>query len=305
MRIAVTGAGGRLGRAIVRALGTGGGDHEALAWTRAEFDLDDPVPVNYLLDATMPATVIHAAAWTDVDGCALDPELAIRRNGRATGVLARATAARGIDLVVISTNEIFDGEGAPRPYEPGDRPSPANAYGKSKQTGERAAEFAYEGAARAGVGGGRGHLGVARTAWLFGPGAPDFPVKIARAAQRAIAAGEPLRIVADEIGTPSHVEDVAQAIVALVEAGAIAGIHHLVNAGTASRADWGRDVLERVGLAADVVEVGLADFPRPSRPPRWGVLAPTPLPGGAAMRDWREAMTAYEPALRQSVNITP
>jgi dTDP-4-dehydrorhamnose reductase len=304
VRIAVTGAGGRLGRAIVRAL-EATESHEPLPWTRAEFDLDDPALVNALLDTAGPEVVIHAAAWTDVDGCALDPALAVRRNGEATGVLAAATAARGLDLLVISTNEVFDGEGAPRPYEPADPPAPGNAYGTSKLAGERAAAFAYEAATRAGVGGGRGRLGIARTAWLFGPGAPDFPVKIARAASRAIAAGEPLRIVADEIGTPTYVEDVADAVVAMLGAGAIEGVSHLVNAGTASRADWGRDVLARLELEVEVVEVGLADFPRPSRPPRWGVLAPTPLPSGEGLRSWREAMAAYAPALRQSVNITP
>jgi dTDP-4-dehydrorhamnose reductase len=111
--------------------------------------------------------------------------------------------------------------------------------------------------------------------------------------------------VADEIGTPTYVDDVAAAIVALLEAGGIEGVHHLVNGGTASRADWGRLVLERLELPAEVVEVGLADFPRPSRPPRWGVLAPTLLPGGGALRMWQEAMAAYEPALRRSVTITP
>ena len=297
MRIAVTGAGGRLGKALVRAL-EASGSHEALRWTRADFDLDDPVPIDALLDAAAPDVVVHAAAWTDVDGCALDPDLALRRNGTATGLLAAATAVRGLDLLVISTNEVFDGEGEPRPHEPGDRTAPGNPYGASKLAGEGAATDAYAGA-------GGGHLGIARTAWLFGPGAPDFPVKIARGATRAIAAGEPMRIVADEIGTPTYVEDVAGAIVQLIEGGTIEGIHHLVNGGIASRAEWGRDVLARLDLAVEVVEVGLADFPRPSRPPRWGVLAPTPLPGGAGLRSWRAAMAAYEPALRRSVTITP
>src|SRR4051794_24827206 len=108
MRVAVTGAGGRLGRALIAALedapftGLGG----PIAWSRPDFDLDDvtPVIIRRLLDRDRPEVVVHAAAWTDVDACARDPQLALRRNGAATGKLAEALAQRGLDLVAISTN---------------------------------------------------------------------------------------------------------------------------------------------------------------------------------------------------------
>ncbi|MEW5991543.1 MAG: sugar nucleotide-binding protein [Chloroflexota bacterium] len=307
MRIAVTGSGGRLGGALVRAItaAPAAAALEVVAWGRAELDLDAPTGIDRLVEVSGVDVVVHAAAWTDVDGCALDPELALRRNGVATGILAAATARRGIDLIALSTNEVFDGSGpagrphepADRPYEPADPPSPANAYGASKLAGERLAAAAY---ARRGS---RGRFGIVRTAWLFGPGRPDFPVKIALAARRAIAAGEPLRLVADEIGTPTFVEDVAGAILGLVQAGAVGGVHHVVNGGMASRAEWGRDVVGRLGLDVEVEEVSLADFPRPSRPPRWGVLAATPVPGGRVLRPWPQAMAAYLPALRESVTM--
>lgn len=305
MRVAVTGPGGRLGRAVMAALTRAG--HETLAMDRRVFDLDAPAGIGAVLDELRPELVVHAAAWTDVDGCAREPELAMRRNGEATGIIAAASSARRISLLAISTNEVFDGEGPRRPHAPLDSPRPANPYGASKLAGERAATDAYASA------GAEGSLGIARTAWLFGPGAPDFPRKIAAAAARARTAGEPLRVVADEFGTPTYVEDVAEGIAALVSAGTTAGIHHLVNGGEASRAEWARDVLERLGLeAVDLVDVGLADFPRPSRPPRWGVLEPTPVPaarpsgGGATrfLRPWREAMAAYAPALRESVTMS-
>lgn len=301
MRIAVTGAGGRLGRALIAALEDAPftGPAGPLAWTRAEFDLDAPEGIGDLLDATRPELVIHAAAWTDVDGCARDPDLAMRRNAGATGVLASATAARGIDLLVISTNEVFDGIRGEGAYGPGDPTAPANPYGASKLAGERVAFAVY---AAAGAG---GALGIARTAWLFGPGAPDFPAKIAAAARRAIAASEALRVVGDEIGTPTYAADVADAVIELIGAGAVAGMHHLVNGGIASRADWARDVLNRLNLPAEIVEVSQAEFTRPSRPPLWGVLAPTPLPGGETIRPWQEAMADYAPTLRRSVTIAP
>ena len=158
MRVAVTGAAGRLGRALITSLGeapyTGPGG--PLAWGRAEFDLDAP-------DA--------------VEGCARDPATADARNGDATGVLARACATRGVDLIVISTNEVFDGmrrDGIG--YGPADAPAPANPYGASKLRGELAAQDAYADASR-------GQLAIVRTAWLFGPGRPDFPAKILAAAR--------------------------------------------------------------------------------------------------------------------------
>src|SRR5262245_58365092 len=190
MRVAVTGARGRLGQALVAALGDAPytGPAGPLAWTRADFDLDAPEGVGERLDRDRVEVVVHAAAWTDVDGCAREPELAEARNGDATGVLARACAARGLDLLVISTNEVFDGRRMDGiGYGPDDEPAPANPYGASKLAGERAAREAYD---RAG-----GQLAIIRTAWLFGPGKPDFPTKVLAAAREAARTGEPLRAV--------------------------------------------------------------------------------------------------------------
>ena len=293
MRVAVTGAGGRLGRALVAALADAPftGLSGPLAWPRASFDLDVPEGVGALLDGERPEVVVHAAAWTDVDGCARDPELAMRRNGAATGVLARACAERAIDLIVISTNEVFDGRRTDgRGYAPTDEPGPVNPYGASKLAGEVAAREAFETA-------GSGRLAVVRTAWLFGPGAPDFPAKILAAADRAAEAGEPLRVVGDETGCPTYVADLADAIVELLGADAVDGIHHIVNGLWATRADWARYVVGRAGVLVEVVDVPGSTWTRASTPPRWGVLEPTPLPGGLPLRPWPDAMADYAPVL--------
>lgn len=299
MRVAVTGAGGRLGSDLVAALADAPftGPSGPIAWRRDAFDLDAPDAIGARLDADRPEVVVHAAAWTDVDGCALDPELARRRNGLATGILAEACAARGTDLLIVSTNEVFDGSRTDGlPYLPTDLPTPGNPYGASKAEGERLATAAF-----ARGGGGRGaSLGIARTAWLFGAPGRDFPSRILDAAERARAAGEPLRAVGDEWGTPTYTADVAEAIVELLADDAIAGIHHLVNMPFASRADWARDVVARAGLDVEVVDVPASTWERPSRPPRWGVLAPTPLPSGEPLRSWPAAMADYAPALRRS-----
>jgi dTDP-4-dehydrorhamnose reductase len=296
MRVAVTGSTGRLGTALVRALADSPftGPAGPLAWTRADFDLDAPSDVTAALDRDRPEVVVHTAAWTDVDGCARDPELATRRNGVATGRLAIACAERGIDLLMISTNEVFDGTRRDgRPYEPTDEVAPANPYGASKAAGEDVARAAYLNR--------RGTVGIARTAWLYGLPGADFPRKIVDAARRAAMAGEALRIVGDEWGTPSYAVDVADAIVELLAEDAIGGIHHLVGGGIASRADWARDVIARLGVDVATLEVPASTWQRASTPPAWGVLAATPLPSGEPIRPWQEAMADYAPLLRRTV----
>jgi len=300
MRVAVTGAAGRLGSAIVAALADAPftGASGPIAWGREAFDLDAPDGIGLRLDGDRPEVVVHAAAWTDVDGCALDPDLAMRRNALATGILAASCAARRTDLLLISTNEVFDGDRVDgEPYQPTDPVSPGNPYGASKAEGERLATVAFDvepGAA----------LGIARTAWLFGSPGRDYPSRILDAADRALAAGEPLRVVSDEWGTPTYTADVADAVVELLAEDAIAGIHHLVNGLFATRSQWAYYIVGRAGLDVELVDVPASTWTRPSRPPRWGVLAPTPLPSGEPMRPWPDAMAHYAPALLRASRAT-
>lgn len=306
MRVAVIGVIGRLGSALVAALEDAPftGPSGPIRWDQPEVELDTltAASIGLLLDRERPEVVVHTAAWTDVDGCARDPELAMRRNGTAVGELATACARRGIDLIVISTNEVFDGRRADgRGYAPDDERNPINPYGAAKAAAERLAIAAFE------AEGASGRLGIVRTSWLYGPPGNDFPAKIAAAALRAQAAGTPLKAVGDETGVPTYTPDLAEAIVELIGADAIApapartAIHHLVNAGHASRADWAREVLRATGIDVEVEEVPASTWQRASTPPLWAVLEPTPLPSGEPMRGWREAFADAVPALRRSL----
>ena len=289
-RVAVTGAAGRLGRALVAAAN----EQVAIApvtvsgWSRPQFDLDRPAGFAALVREVAPDVVIHAAAWTDVDGCAVEPALAMRRNGEATTMLAESCAAQGVDLIVVSTNEVFDGRRTDgRGYAPFDPVGPLNAYGESKSAGEEGARAAYGDVGPAGP-----RLAIVRTAWLFGPPATDFPSKILAAAARARKTGEPLRVVSDEVGSPTYAADLAGAIVGAVVGGRSNGTYHVVNAGSASRSAWAREVLRLAGLAVDIEEIPAAAWRRPSRPPIWTVLEPS-AGFGKPLRDWREALATY------------
>jgi dTDP-4-dehydrorhamnose reductase len=302
MRVAVTGAGGRLGTSLRNELDGRPFVESLFGWDLPEHDLDDPGSAARLVGRDRPDVVVHTAAWTDVDGCARDPSLAMRRNAQATGDLAEACVRAGASLIAISTNEVFDGarkDGIG--YGPDDVPNPINPYGASKLAGERAASRAFDvaSAASRGSAGGQARgpqLGIVRTAWLFGPGAPDFPTKILAAARRAAGAGEPLQVVGDEWGTPTYTVDLARAIAGLLESGQFAGMHHVVNGLFATRAHWALYVIGRAELAVEVQEIPADTYSRASTPPRWGVLEPTTLPTGP-LRVWPDAMAAYAPTL--------
>jgi dTDP-4-dehydrorhamnose reductase len=307
VRVAVVGVNGRLGRALAEALENAPftGTRGPIGWDQPELDLDtlDEASAGAFLDAERPEVVIHTAAWTDVDGCARDPGLALRRNGTAAGELARACARRGVDMLFISTNEVFDGRRTDGiGYAPGDARNPINPYGAAKAEGELLAIAAFE------ADGAHGRLGIVRTSWLHGPPGGDFPAKIAAAAIRARDAGTALQVVADEIGAPTYAPDLAEAIVELLAEDAIAeaparwAIHHLVNSGRATRADWAREVLRATRIDVPVVDVPGSTWKRLSTPPAWAVLVSTALPSGEPMRDWREAFADAVPSLVRSLN---
>jgi dTDP-4-dehydrorhamnose reductase len=137
--IAVTGAGGRLGSALRTASA-----EPLIGWDVPEHDLDRPESIEPLLDRDRPSLVIHTAAMTLVDECARQPELALKRNGEATGVLAAACHARGVGLLVVSTNEVFSGDRTDgQGYAETDTVAPRNPYGASKLAGEEAARAAF------------------------------------------------------------------------------------------------------------------------------------------------------------------
>ena len=260
---------------------------QAIGWSRPDFDLERPDGFDALLLRDRPALVIHAASMTAVDDAARDPGLAMRLNGAAVGVLAEACRRRGSGLLVVSTNEVFDGERTDGVgYDEADEPRPRNPYGLSKLAGEQAALDAF---------GGRPRLWIVRTSWLFGPPGNDFPAKILNAIDR-LPADHALPVVADEFGCPTYTVDLAQAIVGLVRA-TDGGLFHLVNAAPASRLEWAQRVLAVCRPGRRTVAISRSDYARASDPPPWGVLRSSRLPTGLRpLRPWYEALDEYSVA---------
>ena len=259
------------------------------------------------LDRDRREVVVHAAAWTDVDGCARDPELAHGATGRPPACSPKRSRRVASTSSRSPPNEVFDGHRTDGlGYAPDDPTGPLNPYGSSKLAGEELCPRGVRASRRPGPGAlpaagrdpGAPQLAIVRTAWLFGPGQPDFPAKILVAAERAREAGEPLKAVADETGCPTYAADLAEAVVELLWAGRFAALHHIVDGGRASRAEWAREVLRLARVEIEIEDVPASTWTRASTPPRWAVLESTPTPSGEPLRSWQAAL-AERMALRR------
>jgi len=275
MRIFITGCKGQLGRALYAALA----DHTLSGCDLPELDITDRAAIGAAITSFAPDVVIQAAAWTDVDGCAHDPDRAYRANALGTQNVALACAACDAPLLYVSTNEVFDGA-ATEPYREWDPPHPINPYARSKAAGEWFTRHLLR------------RFYIARTAWLYAPGGHNFsnPHRIIQLADERGA----LKVVTDEVGNPTYALDLARAIAALIQTEAY-GVYHLVNSGHCSRYDFVREVLRASGREHIPVEpISLDDFERPSTPPRFAPLANTAAAAlGIELRPWQEALEEF------------
>lgn len=275
MRVFITGIRGQLGQSLRRALA----DHELSGIDLPECDITDRPSIESAIVAAAPEVVIHCAAMTDVDGCARDPQAAYRVNGLGTQNVALACQRTDAALLYLSTNEVFDGT-AGRPYLEFDAPNPVNPYARSKVAGEW---YTRHLPAR---------FYVVRTSWLYAPGGRNFS-NPHRIVQLADERGR-LRVVTDEVSSPTCATDLAQAVGQLISSGQY-GVYHFVNEGACSRFDYVREVLRLAGRAALPVEpTTLAAYQRDSTPPRYAPLANV---AGAAigirLRPWQEAVAEF------------
>jgi len=279
MKILLTGAAGSLGSLLVARLRDRHevADADIVGAVSHDLDISDYEACRQLVANICPDIVLHPAAWTDVNGCALDPAKALRINGLGTGNLAAVAAQRGIPILYVSTNEVFDGT-LNRAYSEIDQPNPINAYGYSKWYGERAVAAVNP-----------RHY-IVRSAWLFSHGGRNFLQAILGAAR----AGKPLRVVTNEVANPTYTNDLAAAIDRLIETERF-GNYHLVNEGAVSRWQLARYALDEAGFAGTPVErISRHEWSRPSLPPEYTALANHAGASiGIRLRPWQDALRAF------------
>jgi len=272
MRTVITGHNGQLGRQLISAFGV----HDVLPLDLPDDDITDPAVIERVARFA-PHLIVHSAAFTDVDGAEKDPELAYRINAFGTQNLALAAQRTGAAMMLVSTNEVFDGSQREL-YREWDAPNPMGTYARSKAAGEHIVRDLLR------------QFYIVRVAWLFGPGGNNFITKILAGAEKFGA----LRVAADEFGNPTYAPDAAVAMARLAETGHF-GIYHLTNSGFCSRYEFAREVMRLAGKPdLPITPILSADWPRPSKPPLHAVLANTAAANlGITLRPWQTALAGY------------
>jgi dTDP-4-dehydrorhamnose reductase len=249
----ITGAGGQLGGALVEVF------PDALAASRSEWDVTEPYPLG-----ESPALVLHAAAWTDVDGAEGDPEGAEAVNVVGT----RNVVALGAPVVYYSTDYVFDGRKR-EPYLESDATAPLGEYGRSKLAGEAEVREGW----------------IVRSSWLFGAAGHNF----LRTMLRLAAERDEVAVVDDQRGSPTYVGHLAEATKELL--GRPGGIWHIAADGDCTWADFAEAIFEEVGVACRVRRISTAEFPRPARRPAYSVLR-SERAGAPTLPHWRDGVRA-------------
>ena len=274
MRIAVTGAGGALGRAVETAFGH---EHELIPFAHGDLAVEDLPAVMDALVPARPEVVVHTAAMTSVDGCEEDPRGAFLANALGTRNVALAAVRADAILLHISTDYVFDGEKG-EPYHEFDLPNPISVYGRSKLAGEwEARTIAPD------------HL-VVRTSWVFGGGKDFLSGALGR-----LAKGESVPAIVDLVGTPTYVRHLAERLMPLV----VSGFRGVVHLGGPEVTTW-HDLLIRAvdldRLPGEVIEQKADELGRPARRPANSALTSL-VPPSAAVPPMPPLQVALEDVL--------
>jgi dTDP-4-dehydrorhamnose reductase len=268
------GAGGMLARSVEAALMQRGRRERWRLLSQGEADLTNTDRIASVLDEFRPRWIVNAAAYTDVNGSERETEAAFLVNARAVESLARQCAERGIVLMHISTDYVFDGQ-RDGEYGEDDPPNPINAYGRSKLAGEEAIRAS-----------GVEHI-IARTSWLFAEHGRNFVLTM----RRRLSGGEPARVVNDQRGRPTYAGDLAAILLDLMEMD-FRGTIHVCNSGVATWFDLACRVRDAFGLTNRIDPCTTQDFPQPAARPINSVLSLARLEKvlGRTPRHWIETL---------------
>lgn len=278
--VLVTGGRGMLAYAFEQTLAARG--ISPLVVGRDRLDVTNPIDVALAFTNARPTLVINCAAYTKVDLAEKERKQANEVNGVAPGTVAFQCRHHGVPLVHFSTDYVFDGRFR-RPLRADDPCNPQSAYGHSKFMGEQNIQKKAP-----------PRWLIVRTAWLYGPNGPNFVQTMLNVAR----AGKPLRVVNDQVGSPTYTFDLAEATLELLDAGA-AGVWHLSNSGETTWFDFARAIFDEWPMSPDLSPISSADWkatkPDSATRPAYSVLDVEPFEKlvGRRMRPWREALHAY------------
>jgi dTDP-4-dehydrorhamnose reductase len=281
--ICIVGAKGMLGRELVLAC------PEASAFDLPELDIVNADQVKHTLSKIKPDVLINAAAYTDVDGCETEKSIAQAVNVDGVANLASACQEIGCRMVQVSTDYVFDGR-SDRPYLPDDPVCPINEYGRTKAEGESSLREVLS-----------DHL-IVRTSWMFGPFGRNFVKTILRLANSR----DVIRVVTDQVGSPTYARDLAAALLALAGSDH-RGTGHFTNAGHCSWYEFACQIVRRASLRTRIEPTTSAETARPAPRPPYSVLDTAVLTRmlGAAPRPWEDALSECLAEIDPSDNPSP
>jgi dTDP-4-dehydrorhamnose reductase len=280
MKLLVTGSLGMLAHDVLRVAQQAGA-YELLAVDLPELDIVDPAAVSAYFELHRPDAVVNCAAWTDVDGAESQAANAHAVNATGAGNLARAAACSGAALLHISTDYVFaglaplDAAGRARPYLESDPTGPRSVYGQSKLAGELEVLAASP------------RHTVVRSAWLFGVAGRNFADTMLRLA----AEREAVRVVDDQVGSPTWTGHLAPALLGLLER-EVRGLVHLAGSGAVSWNGFAREIFRQAEVRCRVEPATTAQMTRPAPRPAYSVLA-SERPEVLAMPDWRDGLAGF------------
>lgn len=265
----MTGAGGQLGLELRELLPQKG--HKVVALAREELNITDASAVGRTLKEHTPDLVINAAAYTNVDRCETETDLAYQINALGPRNLAVHCERLGCELLHVSTNYVFDGR-RERPYEPFDPTNPINAYGRTKLAGEEYVKHLSS------------HWYIVRSAGIYGKG-DNFVRTMLRLGKER----DSLTVKNDEFISPTYARDLAEGIAEVIHS-RLYGLYHITNSGSCSWYELSREIFKLAEIEVEVIPVISSEYPLPASRPSNGVLSAS---GGPELRHWREGLEEY------------
>lgn len=284
MNLLVIGASGQLGRAFARAAAETLPGVTLTAAGRADIDLADPANVAEPLVARRFDAVVNFAAYHQTDDAEANAAAAFAMNAQAVRAIALVCAEKDVPFYHVSTDYVFGGDDErATPYRENDAMAPLNVYGASKALGETLARNAH------------GRTVILRVASLFGVPDPNRPGgNFVETMLRVAAAGKPLRVVDDQIMSPTNAGTAAAILARLIAAGVDSGTYHSVNSGCVSWFGFAEEIFRQAGVAADLTPVPSSAYPTPALRPRYSVLDNAKAAAAAGpIPDWREGLETY------------